>query len=596
MTASSTTGTSNLSVTEAENIKFNAAGPNGALSDAFKEFVANDNGLGTTTASYAISGTDTTSELTLNLDAFADLAATDVITITLKVNGADETVTAAALSADEASTPDLLGAKLAALDTSARSFDLVYETSTNTIIARMKSASDTFSSTATDHDFTSGNESGGAAQTYGGAAAAATTNWAIQGAGNKFAINSTTGEISSVTGAIDFENPVDNGYDNKYDFTVTYTDSYGKTFAETVQLSVLDDATIDVSTASTSLETSTTGSSDINISKTNTDIAYFDLNDANHRDLLSQGAKDFITRHAGDNVDALNEVFGFVALNTGTVAAADRFAVQSAAATNNTTDLFTTDVQETITSAAINTGTARSAGDVYTLKVSNIEGAEIVLTTAAATAAGTYANAAAVVEALKQDADYADAGFTLSATAAGTGIVVTYDEGHVVGSDDFEFTMAGASTAGFTQGGFDNDIAGDATVVRVQGAGAPKIGINASAATGTVVATITLRETATAGEEFTETVTFNVTQNGAAGTDTFVGGMGRTEQTGANTILTGTSNGEALALNLTDRALFTDMRTYFDAHDGGTFTLLDKDGNAYTKLLMVTHLMPKAAR
>ena len=87
-----------------------------------------------------------------------------------------------------------------------------------------------------------------------------------------------------------------------------------------------------------------------------------------------------------------------------------------------------------------------------------------------------------------------------------------------MGSDDFEFTMAGASTAGFTQGGFDNDIAGDATVVRVQGAGAPKIGINASAATGTVVATITLRETATAGEEFTETVTFNVTQNGAAGT------------------------------------------------------------------------------
>ena len=73
VTASSTTGTSNLSVTEAENIKFNAAGPNGALSDAFKEFVANDNGLGTTTASYAISGTDTTSELTLNLDALLTL-------------------------------------------------------------------------------------------------------------------------------------------------------------------------------------------------------------------------------------------------------------------------------------------------------------------------------------------------------------------------------------------------------------------------------------------------------------------------------------------------------------------------------------------
>ena len=101
-------------------------------------------------------------------------------------------------------------------------------------------------------------------------------------------------------------------------------------------------------------------------------------------------------------------------METGTVGAADRFAVQSTAATNNTTDLFTTDVQETITSAAINTGTARSAGDVYTLKVSNIEGAEIVLTTAAATAAGTYSNAAAIVAALKQDADFADAGFDLT--------------------------------------------------------------------------------------------------------------------------------------------------------------------------------------
>ena len=48
VTASSTTGTSSLTVTEAETISFNAAGATGALSDAFKEFVANDNGLGTT--------------------------------------------------------------------------------------------------------------------------------------------------------------------------------------------------------------------------------------------------------------------------------------------------------------------------------------------------------------------------------------------------------------------------------------------------------------------------------------------------------------------------------------------------------------------
>ena len=43
VTASSTTGTSSLTVTEAETISFNAAGPAGSLSDAFKEFVASDN-------------------------------------------------------------------------------------------------------------------------------------------------------------------------------------------------------------------------------------------------------------------------------------------------------------------------------------------------------------------------------------------------------------------------------------------------------------------------------------------------------------------------------------------------------------------------
>ena len=121
-------------------------------------------------------------------------------------------------------------------------------------------------------------------------------------------VDATTGKVTAGTGVLDFENPLDKGYNNTYDFTVTYTDSYGKTFAETVALTVTDDANADVGTASTTLETSVAGRSSIGISKNNTGPAYFDLNNANHRDLLSQGAKDFIARHAGDNVDALNEV------------------------------------------------------------------------------------------------------------------------------------------------------------------------------------------------------------------------------------------------------------------------------------------------
>ena len=586
VTASSTTGTSNLSVTEAENIKFTVAGPTGALSDAFKEFVSNDNGLGTTTASYSISGTDTTSELTLNLDALTGLAATDDLNFSIKVNGSAETVVIDNLTAGEIATSDALGAKIAAADTSSKSFDFVYETSTNTIIARMKSASDTFSSTATDNQLTVDQDGGG--NTIYGTVDNNVIQMGIQAAGNKFTIDSTTGEVSSVTGAIDFENPVDNGYDNKYDFTVTYTDSYGKTFAESVQLTVLDDTSVDVSTASTSLETSTTGSSDINISKTNTDIAYFDLNDANHRDLLSQGAKDFIKRHAGDNVDALNEVFGFVNITGGTVAAGQRFEVQSATSTTATTDLFTTDVNETITSAAINVGTVPATNDVFTLVLDDSRGTATTLTTRAATSATDLNTLTKVVDALKQDADYANLGATLTVNAAGNAMIITYDEGHqdIADTKLVTFTKSTGTTTNFDNGGLDGDTTAGGTAIGSfqDGAGAPKIGVGTGAATGTVLATITLRENATDGEVFTETVTINVTQNGAAGTDTFVGGMGRTEQTGASTILTGTSNGEALALNLTDRALFTDMRTYFDAHNGGTFTLLDKDGNAYTKL------------
>ena len=52
--------------------------------------------------------------------------------------------------------------------------------------------------------------------------------------------------------------------------------------------------------------------------------------------------------------------------------------------------------------------------------------------------------------------------------------------------------------------------------------------------------------------------------------------------------MTGTSNGEAVALDLKDRSLFNDMRTYFDAHEGGTFALF-QNGSTTTAYDKATH-------
>ena len=160
---------------------------------------------------------------------------------------------------------------------------------------------------------------------------------------------------------------MDKGYNNTYDFSVTYTDSYGKTFAETVALTVTDDANADVGTASTTLETSVAGRSSIGISKNNTGPAYFDLNNANHRDLLSQGAKDFIARHAGDNVDALNELFALAVQVTDTNNEAAP--IQSSTNLQTMVDVLHTDASTVIQSAAISLYNA--IGDIITLAVTD---------------------------------------------------------------------------------------------------------------------------------------------------------------------------------------------------------------------------------
>ena len=157
------------------------------------------------------------------------------------------------------------------------------------------------------------------------------------GAGTGFGTIANTGDqaffeidangiVTVQTGIFDFENPADDATagssdgtanNNVYQFTVVYTDGNNKTFTETVNITVTDDATADVATSITTLEQASHGESSIQI-QANTGSAFaFDVNEALDRDLLSQGAKDFIERLAGTDGVGASEVFASVALTAG---------------------------------------------------------------------------------------------------------------------------------------------------------------------------------------------------------------------------------------------------------------------------------------
>ena len=589
VTASSTTGTSALTVTEAETVSFTAAGAAGALSDAFKEFVAADDGLGSTTASYALDGDDAKAYAAINLDRLQGLAASDVMTFSANTGGGAETFTYTLTNGDVSAgsaVSDTLGAAIvAASNTAGNSYSAEYDSTTNTLVLRHDTAGASWTGTPT---FAIDNSYGYNSATATTIAGAATTDFSLQNGGAALiTVDSTTGKITAGTGVLDFENPLDKGFNNGYDFTVTYTDSHGKTFAETVVLTVTDDANSDRGTASQTVELSMAGRSDVNISKTNFATGVFDLGNANHRDLLSQGAKDFIERHAGAAVNALGELKVNVATAfTGTQSASAAVTSRTA----NTKDAFLSNSSETnTTAAALAFSSATTGPETIELAVDNANGDTITLTTAAL---GAGATAADVVTALKADGDYAGADFTLSLTAANL-LVVTWDSqfGDIDNdiSDDITLTFNANGGGGTLQNnaaalGFDGDTDTGTATTMVDGAGPAKILLDQDISTGTVIGTVTLTDDG-ANETFTETITFNVTQNAAAGTDTFVSGSGRTEQTHAQTTLNGTSDGEAVVLDLKDRSLFTDMRSYFDANSGGTFELFQSGSTstAYSK-------------
>ena len=104
------------------------------------------------------------------------------------------------------------------------------------------------------------------------------------------------------TGLFDFENPNDDAgtdFDNVYQITVAYQDSANKVYTETVNITVTDNATEDMGSIRLDQEEQTTGRSSISLSMDDTTPAVLDFHSALDRDMLSQGAKDFIAQHGG---------------------------------------------------------------------------------------------------------------------------------------------------------------------------------------------------------------------------------------------------------------------------------------------------------
>ena len=110
------------------------------------------------------------------------------------------------------------------------------------------------------------------------------------------------------------------------------------------------------------------------------------LNNANHRDLLSQGAKDFIARHAGDNVDALNELFAHAVQVTDTNSRC--VAIQSSTSVLQLWWMcLRTDVNCHFSQLPSTWLLVHATGDMFTLTVKDHVGGSCCLTTGAGSAA-----------------------------------------------------------------------------------------------------------------------------------------------------------------------------------------------------------------
>ena len=385
-------------------------------------------------------------------------------------------------------------------------------------------------------DFVNDNQSGTYAMVSGGDSSLFTVN--------------SAGTVSLVGGELDFDNATDANFDNLYEFSVSYT-AGSETVVEHIRLNITD----------TAVKTAAANTSTTNLTVSEAENVSFETAGANS--VLSDAFKEFVAADTGtgsfaiggaDAADfSLNTSTGKVTVGTGNFdfenpadADTDNIYNITIAYTNSASKIFTETIAITVTDDA--TGDAGSV--TTTLDRPDLGRSSIQL---------NQNNSASVLD------------FTAAATqdmlSQGAKDFIARSGGNAATFAHLTETTDAGNFGAITQ------TATAATGTAISTAMSYSIADNA---TGSIVLTLTLENAAAAAnvtETFTETITIDITDNGASGTGAYTQGLGRTEQSGSQATMTGTSDGEPVVMEMTDRDLFTKLNAYTQTHQGGSYVL-----------------------
>ena len=423
--------------------------------------------------------------------------------------------------------------------------------------------------------------------------------------GALFQVNQTTGAVTlkDGVGELDFDTPRDANFDGTYEFSVTYTVG-SESVTENLMLTISNTAVV-----SSSANTATT-----NISVVEAETVGFETVGASG--LLSDAFKEFVAADTG-TTGAFTAMAGtgdnqFFSINTSTGAIT---------VTTGTFD-FENPVDTNTASTASQVNSDGTAGNnIYSIQVVYTDSNSRVFTeTVNITVTNDSVADAGSIAVTNERGDRGRSNMNLN--LANTDVSIDFSSAAIQelfsqGAKDFITRQGGAGstftffelaatpegvTGSLNVSGAAGDSDGDGTndvVLTVNGGAANTAGPLLSAAStlaigndsgnGTVTVKMTLGNLTNlsggganqANEVFEEFITLNIADNGAAGTGAVVQGTGRTEQTGAVTTYTGTSDGEAVNISLGDRTLFADLVAYTDAHSGGSFALTSQHDDAF---------------
>ncbi len=415
--------------------------------------------------------------------------------------------------------------------------------------------------------------------------------------GALFQVDQTTGGISlkETTGELDFNTARDLNFDGVYEFSVTYTVG-SESVTEHVKLTVTDTAT----------KTSAANTGTTNLTVEEAENVQFETVGVNG--VLSDAFKEFVASDTGTGTFAL--VAGDDADHNGSTTAGD-FTVNSATGLitaktgrldfENPNDVGGTNHDN---SYLITMTYTSSTNKVYTETI-NIDVTDNATEDAGSVAiASERAHIGRSAIQLSQDDSTNHLDFSVSTVqdmlSSGAKEFIARHGGTAAAGNVFGLlaisseTMTGGAAANVgaiatgNEFGIDTNVA--ATADDLNTANEVRLGVGDDSGNGVITLTLTLSnatdQTAATTELFTETIVVSVTDNHAAGTGNYTqDSTGATEQGGAISTYTGTSNGEAVTLNLGDRTIFADLVAYTEiaGNSGGSYALFDFDGNPYTK-------------